>query len=223
MRWRVQYKKGPVIRFLSHLDMVRLWERTLRRSGVTIELSRGFNPHLKLSLGTVLPVGLWGKREYLDLELDGDWTIDRFRSHVSQVLPPGIEIGNLRDIPPKTPALMAAINASVYRIAIPKAWTEAAFGTVDGLKQASEIIIVRSKDKKKTDIRPGIIELNLIEDRLGSELEAVVVVGGPQAVRFPELVMALADFGLPEEAMTDYWREANYIRDGGTFRSPLED
>ncbi|NLB18790.1 MAG: DUF2344 domain-containing protein, partial [Syntrophomonadaceae bacterium] len=136
--------------------------------------------------------------------------------------PPGIEVGQLREIPAKTPSLMAAINASAYRIAISKAWTEVAIQTVDSIKQASEIIVVRSRDKKETDIRPGIIELNLAEDELGLELEAIVAVGNHHAVRFPELVSAIADFGLPEEAMADYWREANFIWDNGIYRSPLE-
>ena len=91
MRWWIEYEKGPAIRYLSHLDMVRLWERLFRRSGLPLQLTQGFNPHLKISLGTVLPVGLWGRREYLDVKLGGDIEPEELCSRLRAVAPPGIE------------------------------------------------------------------------------------------------------------------------------------
>ncbi|MDD3890543.1 MAG: TIGR03936 family radical SAM-associated protein, partial [Syntrophomonadaceae bacterium] len=69
MRLRAEYRIGPELKFLANLDMMNVIGRTLRRAAIPYALSEGFNPHIKLSLGTVLPVGLWGEKEYFDLEL----------------------------------------------------------------------------------------------------------------------------------------------------------
>jgi len=69
MRIRAAYRVGEDLKFLGNLDMLNLMGRALRRADVPFALSEGFNPHIKLSLGTVLPVGVWGENEYFDLEL----------------------------------------------------------------------------------------------------------------------------------------------------------
>ena len=63
MRIRAEYSIGPELRFLSNLETMHMMERALRRAGIPFALTEGFNPHIRLSMGTVLPVGLWGKKE----------------------------------------------------------------------------------------------------------------------------------------------------------------
>ncbi len=222
MRWRVEYEKGPVIRYLSHLDMVRLWERLLRRSYLPIQLTQGFNPHLKLSLGTVLPVGLWGKREYLDMELEEDIKPDELRSRLEQVAPPGIRVHRLRSISSGAPSLMAAVNTSAYGIMFPGELEERVRDGASKMKEASEIRVLRPKDQQEVDIRPGIVSLKCFPADGECILESLVITGSRDAVRFPELVLALADFGLHQESMIDFWREANYVRSNGVLKDPLE-
>ncbi len=222
MRWRIEYEKGSAIKFLSHLDMVRVWERLLRRSGVTVGLSQGFNPHLKLSLGTVLPVGLWGRREYLDMQMDGEWQAAILEDRFNRVLPPGIRLGGLREIPMSTPALMAAINLSAYRIAFDPVAGEVLARAVQTIEESKNLVIIRPKDGKEADIRLGIKSLQLMDNHGQLELEARLATGGPQSVRFPELVVALKNCGVDPQTMTDFWREANYIETAGKIRSPLD-
>ena len=64
MRVRMEYRVGNDLKFLGNLDMMNLMSRALRRARIPFALSEGFNPHIKFSLGTVLPVGV-GEREYL--------------------------------------------------------------------------------------------------------------------------------------------------------------
>jgi radical SAM-linked protein len=222
MRWRVEYEKGPVIRFLSHLDMVRLWERLLRRSNFPLQLTQGFNPHLKISLGTVLPVGLWGKREYLDMELEGDFNPDELQSRLQEVAPPGINVRRLGEVTPGSPSLMAVVNASAYRMAFPLLLKDRVTEGIQRMDMASQIMITRKKDQREFDIRPGILSMEYFEVGGKLELEVLVPIGNQEAVRFPELIVALVNFGLPHEEILDTWREANYIRSNGNLSNPLE-
>jgi len=65
MLLRAEYSVGKNLQFLANLDMMHLMERSLRRAGIPCHLTEGFNPHIKLSMGTVLPVGLWEKMNIL--------------------------------------------------------------------------------------------------------------------------------------------------------------
>lgn len=222
MRWRVEYEKGPAIRYLSHLDMVRLWERMLRRSKLPLRLSQGFNPHLKISLGTVLPVGLWGKREYLDMELAGDVNPGELYPRLEEVAPPGLKVNRVKRISREAPSLMAVVNTSVYRITYSRDREERVRDGVQRMERVPEIRIIRPKDQREVDIKPGIVSLTCITAGNELILESLVIIGGQNAVRFPELMLALSNFGLDRESIIDYWREANYIRTNEKLIDPLE-
>jgi len=222
MRWRVEYEKGPAIRYLSHLDMVRLWERMLRRSNLPLQLTQGFNPHLKISLGTVLPVGLWGKREYLDMETEEDISPAELYSRLEEAAPPGIKVRRVKRLSRESPSLMAAVNTSAYRITYHRMLEERVRNSVQGMERASAILITRPKDQREVDVKPGIVRLSCIPADDEFILETLVNTGNQDAVRFPELVLALAEFGMDRESIIDYWREANYIRTNGKLTDPLE-
>lgn len=222
MRWRVEYEKGPAIRYLSHLDMVRLWERMLRRSNLPLQLTQGFNPHLKISLGTVLPVGLWGKREYLDMETEEDISPAELYSRLEEAAPPGIKVRRMKMLSRESPSLMSAVNTSAYRITYPRMLEERVRNSVQGMERASAILITRPKDQREVDVKPGIVRLSCIPADDEFILETLVNTGNQDAVRFPELVLALAEFGMDRESIIDYWREANYIRTNGKLTDPLE-
>lgn len=222
MRWRVEYEKGPAIRYLSHLDMIRLWERMLRRSKLPLRLTQGFNPHLKISLGTVLPVGLWGKREYLDMELEEDINQGELYPRLKEVAPPGLKVNRVKRLPRESPSLMAVVNTSAYRITYSRDREERVRDGIRRMERALEIRIIRPKDQREVDIKPGIVSLICIPAGNELILESLVIIGGQNAVRFPELILALSKFGLDRESIIDSWREANYIRANEKLIDPLE-
>ena len=69
MRYLIKFSKGEGIKFISHLDLMRTIQRIIRRSGVPIEYSKGFNPHMALSLAQPLSVGVFSDGEYIDILL----------------------------------------------------------------------------------------------------------------------------------------------------------
>ena len=83
MRYRVNYEILGHMAFLSHLEMMRLWQRALLRSSLPVAWSQGFNPRPKLSLGPAKGVGVEGLSEYLDVDfktyLQGDEVISKLK------------------------------------------------------------------------------------------------------------------------------------------------
>ncbi|MGC8875430.1 MAG: TIGR03936 family radical SAM-associated protein, partial [Chloroflexia bacterium] len=68
-RYYLQFARGRELRFLSHLDMMRLWERAIRRAGLPLRYSGGFHPHARISLALPLAVGMTARGEWLEVEL----------------------------------------------------------------------------------------------------------------------------------------------------------
>jgi radical SAM-linked protein len=68
-RLRVKFSRGDEIKFISNLDLMRLWQRALRRAGMPLAYSEGFNPHPRISLAAPLPLGVTGEAELMDIVL----------------------------------------------------------------------------------------------------------------------------------------------------------
>jgi radical SAM-linked protein len=91
-RIRIKYTKGEEIKFISHRDLMRVFQRAIRRAEIPIAYSQGFNPHMKISWGQALKVGKTSEEEYAELNIDG-WIKPReLQERLNRTLPPGIEI-----------------------------------------------------------------------------------------------------------------------------------
>jgi radical SAM family uncharacterized protein/radical SAM-linked protein len=114
-RYRARLTKSGLLRFLGHLDLTRLLMRALRRAGVPLVYSQGFNPKPRVGFGPALAVGVASEAEYLDFEtlerLDPQEAIVR----VNAALPSGVRFVALQEIRRDVPALGKAIRAARYR------------------------------------------------------------------------------------------------------------
>lgn len=221
MRMRAEYTLGSELRFLANLDTMHMMERALRRARLPFALSEGFNPHIRLSMGTVLPVGLWGLKEYFDLELDQDIEPERLQSDLNRVLPVGVEIKQAAIIPADTPSLMKIINCANYAFIIKGGSVESA---AQDIMQADSLVIA-SRGKKKgvdKDIRKGIYKIDIQPIDEGSQLNIWAAVGEPVNIRYDELLDLLVMKGIAAGDIMDVFREGNYIYNGQQFFSPLE-
>lgn len=91
-RIRVKYTKGEEIKFISHRDLMRLFQRAVRRAEIPIAYSQGFNPHMKISWGNALKVGQTSGGEYAELQVEGWTRPQELMSKLNGQLPKGIEI-----------------------------------------------------------------------------------------------------------------------------------
>ncbi|MCD4708763.1 MAG: TIGR03936 family radical SAM-associated protein [Candidatus Sabulitectum sp.] len=97
-RVRLRYSKNGLSRFTSHLDMVRMWTRVLRRSGLPVYYSSGFARRMKLVFSQPIPLGMSSDSEYLDFQLMESVNLDRVLRSLSQALPAGFRITALKKI-----------------------------------------------------------------------------------------------------------------------------
>lgn len=220
MRIRVEYEKGKEIRYLSHLQLMRLVERTLRRAKIPYALSEGFSPHVRLSLGTVLPVGVWGLREYFDLELAGEIACDEFVERMNRVAPAGFQVKRARFIDQAAPSLQIVVNTALYCIVLDtRVKEEEASSVLDTLMQSDRLPVLKSGSKnQEKDLRQAIYRLDMTKYGERLAVLALVSAGSKDNVRPDELICCLKDHGLPGD-VADVYRIANYHRepDGRLF------
>ncbi len=222
MRLRTEYKVSPDLKFVANLDMMHVIERALRRADIPYHLSEGFNPHIRLSMGTVLPVGLWGEKEYFDLELD-EMGVSDYSIRMNQALPTGIRINDCRAIKAETLSLMKVINTAEYAFLIkPQDYNLDLL--VDEIINQEQILVPNRGKKKGTekDLRPGLYELAVEPAGQGKVIRALVSVNEPVNVRFDELLDMFGLHGLSRDLIVDFWRRGNYIKRGEQLLSPLE-
>ena len=200
-----------------------MMERALRRARIPFALSEGFNPHIRLSMGTVLPVGLWGEKEYFDLELDQNMALDELCGALNKVLPEGAHIIRAQELTATAPSLMKAVNCAAYGFILQMMKQD-----IDNISQnilKADQLLIRSRGKKKgvdKDLRKGIYRIDARSAQTGFCLMFWVGTGEPLNIRYDELMDLLQQQGIPTQAIVDVFREGNYIRINGGLYSPLE-
>jgi radical SAM-linked protein len=170
-RFRLRYTKGKDLRFISHLELLRAWERTLRRSGLPLATTQGFRPHLKLAFGPPLPVGSTSIAEYLDLEFARPPAAD-LEDVLNALLPPGLTVTGWRPILFKTTSLMAAVDLATCRVRFtdsflesgeisPLAFEDLLLEGISNLLEATTLVVRRQGGEgvKEFDARPSVESL----------------------------------------------------------------
>ncbi|OGN89194.1 MAG: hypothetical protein A2158_02985 [Chloroflexi bacterium RBG_13_46_14] len=117
-RLRIRFTRGDEIKYISHLDIMRLWERALTRTGIRIAYSEGFSPHPRLSLAVPLAVGVTGESELLDVYTSDSVSPHWFTDVVNKQLPTGISILGVQKIGVMIPSLQSQVRQAEYRIEV---------------------------------------------------------------------------------------------------------
>jgi radical SAM-linked protein len=117
-RLRVAYGKTNRLRHLSHLEVVRALERSIRRANLPFAVTQGFNPHMKAAFGPALPVGTAGEHEYLDVWLTRYTEADTVLEALAKASPGDLAPQEVRYVADRSPSLTAALTIGVYRIEI---------------------------------------------------------------------------------------------------------
>lgn len=171
-RLRLTYGKGEAIRFISNLDLVRLWERAARRAGLPLAYSQGFNPQPKIANAHALPVGCAGRNEVLDLWLTERMPPEEVACRLRAALPPAVQLVHVEEVDPRGPSLQSLVREAEYRARV---WTEEPAETVAARVQAflsAESLPRRRRRHEEVveyDLRPLVRDLRL-EGRDGNWL-----------------------------------------------------
>jgi radical SAM-linked protein len=117
-RLRIKFSRGPEIKFISHLDIVRLWQRAFNRAGIEIAYSSGFTPHPRISLAAPLPLGVTSEAELMDIFIIRGVAPHFFVSAVNQQLPPGMTVDKVHPISFELPSLQSQVSRADYRVKV---------------------------------------------------------------------------------------------------------
>ena len=112
---RVKFTKKNYLRYISHLDLMRLFQRNFRRGEIPIKYSEGFNPHPKFSIGNPLSLGIESEEEYMDIDLEEKIPFEVFKENLNKYLPEDIQIieGTYLE---KSESLASIISWSLYEL-----------------------------------------------------------------------------------------------------------
>ncbi|MDY6835281.1 MAG: TIGR03936 family radical SAM-associated protein [Chloroflexota bacterium] len=118
-RLRIKFSRGNKVRYISHLDLARSWERIFRRALVPVAYSCGFNPRPRISLAAPLALGIVSNAELMDIFLTKRVSPYSIFKNVRPQLPQGIELSEVQEIPLNSPSLQSKLQAAEYRLGIP--------------------------------------------------------------------------------------------------------
>ena len=116
----IEFSKTGTICFTSHLDMMRIFKRVFKRTGVTLAYSQGYNPHPKMGFAQPLSLGYWGMKEYFECETAGEWENDQLLQRLAKGMPEGIELKRCLNAEHLVKTLASHTVAAEYMIAIPE-------------------------------------------------------------------------------------------------------
>jgi len=220
---RLQWGKKGLVRFISHLDNNRVFERAIRRSGIPVTYSQGFHPHQKLSFGPPLPLGYSSDSEYLDIQIEDNCTNNDIE-RLAQALPEGFFVRDFKIIYSKAPAISALLNRAVYTV---YGDFQDAAALRDKFSQTLDLesLIARRATKdgyKEVDIRNAIYRLELHQNGSGPEIEMELGLGEHGYARPQEVMETMQLFEPKELAGFHFHRKAlQYMDSDGNYLDPL--
>lgn len=226
MRYLIKYTKESEIKFIAHLDLMRTIQKTIRRSGVPATYSRGFNPHLNLSIAQPLSVGVYSSGEYMDLplaeELDTQEVLDKLNARSAA----GIKFTACTKIidvegEKKLPQAMALIDACSYRIKVK-------YNNTDSLKDELEVMLKDSewktikkskKGEREVDIKSLVYKFEYeVKDNV-LIIETLIQSGSREHLSADLLVKYIKSrtTNVNEDAFVDIQREEMYYLNGDKY------
>ncbi|AZV55732.1 TIGR03936 family radical SAM-associated protein [Clostridium sp. AWRP] len=192
-QYLIKFSKKNSIRFIGHLDLLRTIQRMIKRSELPIEYSKGFNPHINMSIAQPLAVGVYSCGEYMDLYFEEEVLEDHIKEKLNESAPSGIEVLRVDRVKnvenKKVFKSMAEINAAKYIINIKYKDISKLKENMENLMKSTtwDTIKKTKKGEKEIDIKKLIKELNydVFENKL--RLETVISCGSVENLS-PELL-----------------------------------
>lgn len=195
MKIRLRFSKQGQMKFIGHLDMVRYFQKVMRRSEVDVTYSEGFSPHQKMSFAAPLSVGVLSRGEYFDLEVNSTESSKVMLERINAQNAEGVEVLSYKLLPDDAKNAMSVVAGADYKV-----YTDLFNqNMLDAFMNQDQIIVLKKtkKSEKEVDIKPLIYNIKLEDDGIFMQ-----VAQGSASNLKPDLVMdAFAKFAqvtLPE-------------------------
>jgi radical SAM-linked protein len=199
---RVRYSKQGKVRWISHRDVARAFERALRIEQLPLAFTLGFSPRPKVSFGLALSTGYESEAEYLDLELSAPVDLEPLPARLSAALPIGLEVDAVVELEERAPALQEAVAAVTWQVEVTDddgqpVPTQTLRELVAGARSAPvlEVTQVRKGRASVSDVAPAIRRLEVLDTLSTTNSSATVemeLVTQPRGAKPSEVVAAIA-------------------------------
>ena len=117
-RVRIRFAKGERLKYISHLDLARAWERIFRRAGLPLAHSQGFNPRPRFQIAAALPVGVTGQAELMDIWLAEPPANEEVLARMRATLPQGLDVLAAEEVDLRLPSLQSKVRTADYRVVV---------------------------------------------------------------------------------------------------------
>ena len=217
-RIRARFRKGERVRHISHLDVLRYWERAIRRAGLPLLYSQGFTPHPKIAFAAPLPLGFTGEGEIMEVLLEERTPLDRFAADLRAQTTPDLEVGALAEVGLGLPALPTLVRWADYRAALGGLDATAAREAAAAFLAADRFPWRQERAGKKAreyDLRAGVAALAVEPGDGGAVMRARLGATQEFTVRPEQVVAAL----FPAAEVERYARVALVLDEPSAARS----
>lgn len=167
MKVRIKFKKYGPMKFIGHLDIMRYFQKSMRRAEIDIAYSTGFSPHQIMSFASPLGVGLCSEGEYFDIELSSHNGSENMKNALNRVMVPGIEIVSIKELSDQNANAMACVAAAKYDISLKDGiLTEKIKKQAEQFFNQSTILVTKQTKKNEIsiDLKPHIYEYKVTEN-----------------------------------------------------------
>jgi radical SAM-linked protein len=230
---RLRYTKRGRVRWISHRDVARAFERAFRIESLPLAFSQGFSPRPRVSFGLALPTGYESDDEYLDVSFAAPLDPDRIMPGLTAALPEGLDVAAAAVLVEGAPALQEAVTSVEWELAVAdadgrpvdaSAWRDA----VAAVLARDEVIVARTRKGRTSDgdVRGAIRDLAVL-DRDGATVVHLVAATVPQSVKPVEALAAIAQVAPAPGPITSIaeprvLRTRQWIERDGARHSPLD-
>lgn len=227
MKVRLRYAKRGRLRFSSHRDFQRAFERALRRADVPMAYSAGFRPHPKISYANAAPTGVASEAEYIEIGLSAPREVEELRIALDDAMPTGLDI--VDGVVASDSDMVARLEASMWQIKLPDVSAGHAEAAVAALLAADEVFVERMTKSglRRFDARKPIrtAEVSLAPEGPGEcAILTMVVTHGTPSVRPDDILAALrqvADLVPPVPPQVTRLAQGQLAEDARTVSDPL--
>ena len=213
MKVRFRFAKLGRVRWTSHRDVARMWERALRRAALPVAYSGGFSPRPQLSFGLALPTGCESLAEYLDAAFDAEVEPGKLPGLLESHMPEGVSVTAAARLEVGAASLQEEVTSCTWIVDVPGVEMDEVARSVERAMAAESLPLHRERKGRRLldDLRPSVLSLHTVADEPGvCRIEADLATR-PRGVRPSELAEALG-LELGPARRTHQWIERSGSR-----------
>ena len=219
MRAMIRFAKRPRLRFISHLDLQRFFQRAVNRTGLPIAYSQGFNPHPVMSFGSALALGWTSDYEVIDIKLSAPMGRKRTEDAIRAALPEDLPVLEVRMVDDRHPAPMALVKMADYRVTLEGESAPAVLAQIPAFLERETVSAVKKTKSGEKEINARALVIGM--ESFEGGFDARLMLTERESIKPDLLIALLAEMAGVEPSEARIHRRALLGEDGEGNLKPL--